>query len=380
MRLAAVAIALFLVWFLQGLFVRKFWNRGLEVFLDFQQTAAVEGETAALKEVIVNRKFLPLPVLHVKFQMGRELVFTDTEGSHITDRNYRSDIFSCMPWQEIRRRLEFVCRKRGYYVIRSADLVSYDLFQTGHFVSSVPAFTWMYVYPGPADPLRLQLPLQNLLGQVLARQALLRDPFEVQSVRPYQSYDSYRDINWKATAHTGSMKVHVYAPTSSWRVMFLLDVESDRIWEDADLTEEAIRLCGSMAGQLLKEGVPVSICSNGLDCLSGKPSFLEAGAGAGHQTAVMEILARIQLQAAGRLSMEELLRQLSARPSDLENSLFVLLSPVQREELAAAYGDFCAGSPGSQWILPLRPGERPRFGHLSGNLSLFPWEVPYDRS
>ena len=105
MRLAAVAIALFLVWFLQGLFFRKFWNRGLEVFLDFQQTAAVEGETAALKEVIVNRKFLPLPVLHVKFQMGRELVFTDTEGSHITDRNYRSDIFSCMPWQEIRRRL-----------------------------------------------------------------------------------------------------------------------------------------------------------------------------------------------------------------------------------------------------------------------------------
>ena len=57
-----------------------------------------------------------------------ELLFLDSKNSNITDQNYRSDLFSCMPWQEIRRTLRFTCKKRGYYSIRQADLVSYDLF------------------------------------------------------------------------------------------------------------------------------------------------------------------------------------------------------------------------------------------------------------
>ncbi len=306
MKLAVVIAAVWLIAMLQTAVFRCFWKRNLSVRLRFCQPAAVEGETAQLKEIITNRKYLPLPVLHVKFQMGKYLIFTASNNFKITDQNYRSDIFSCMPWQEIRRTLDFSCKKRGYYRISHIDLVSYDLFFLAHFVHSVPEDTAMYVYPGPADPVRLELPLKNLMGQILARQALLRDPFETQGIRPYRTYDPYKNVNWKATAHTGELQVNVFTPASSWQVVFLLDTDSDRVWGDDDLTEESIRLCGSMAQSMIDKGIPVAVYSNGIDCLSGKPSRIEAGAGREHLKAIMELLARLQFAAKTPLSMAAL--------------------------------------------------------------------------
>lgn len=408
MKLIVAAVTAWLLWFLSGIFLKKFWEKGLKVSLSFTENGVVEGQQAALKEIITNNKFLPLPILHVKFQMGRELVFTDSNNFKITDHNYRSDIFSCMPWQEIRRTLTFTCTKRGYYSIHQADLISYDLFLFSRFVTHRPVDTAMYVYPAPIAPLGLDLPLRELLGQVLLRRALLRDPFEMQSIRPYQSFDTYRDINWKATARTGNLKVNVYAPTSSWQVTFLLDISSDLVRKDHGLTEEAIRLCGSMASQLLERGIPVSIRTNGIDCLSHKPGFLKNGAGPEHLRSVMELLARILTDGAcenpdwfllggmalwetpafsGPDSADPLSAGLPgasvpdpADSSSPDTTLYVLISPKQWESLASSYDSLCLNSPGSQWILPMRPGDALRISEHLHCAKLIPWEVPYDYS
>ena len=152
MKLITAAAAAWLLWLLSGIFLKKCWERGLSVSLSFTEHGVTEGENASLKEIISNKKFLPVPVLHVKFQMGKELVFTGSNGLDnykITDKNYRSDIFSCMPWQEIRRTLTFTCTKRGYYSINQTDLISYDFFFFNRFVSHRQADTAMYVYPPP---------------------------------------------------------------------------------------------------------------------------------------------------------------------------------------------------------------------------------------
>ena len=95
------------------------------------------------------------------------------------------------------------------------------------------------------------------------------DPFELRSIRAYEPFDPYRSINWKATAKTGALKVNVYAPTISRKVALLLDTGSNQIWEDADLIEESIRICGSLACALIDAGIPVSLASCGIDCLTG---------------------------------------------------------------------------------------------------------------
>ncbi len=389
MKLFSAAACAFLLWILQDVLFHRFWARGLCVSLDFNCRGVTEGERGILRETITNAKALPLPVLHVKFHMGKHLVFTASGNSRITDHNYRSDIFSCMPWQKIRRTLEFDCRRRGYYTIDQVQLVSYDLFFSSRYVASLPARAAFYVYPGAADPGRLTLPFRSLTGQILAQKALIPDPFETRSVRPYETCDPYRSVNWKATARTGELKVNVYAPTSSRQVMLLLDVDSDRIWKDQDLTEEAIRLCGSYCGLLTGEGIPVSVSTNGIDCITGSRGYLEAGAGRGHWQSVMELLARISSDDNDRLPMEEIIEEMfsssqSSAAGDGSGLVYVLISPKQRPSLALAYNGLCRLSPGSQWILPLRPGQDfPSEGFCPlqyHHMSVFPWEVPYDYS
>ncbi len=427
MKIAVIVFAAWLFMMLQNRLFQRYWDRGLTARLSFAQRAATEGDTGQLKEIITNRKFLPLPVLHVKFQMGRYLVFSESSNFKITDQNYRSDIFSCMPWQEIRRTLDFTCKKRGYYHIGNIDLVSYDLFFFGHCVATVPQDTFMYVYPGPADPIRLELPLKNLMGQILARQALLKDPFETQSVRPYQSYDPYKTVNWKATAHTGELKVNVYTPASSWNVTILLDMESERLWADEDLIEESIRLCGSLARWMIDRGIPVAVYSNGNDCLTGLPSRLEAGAGKEHLRTIMELLARVQISSptagahgapkntsgsaldalyaknaepdaasqgvslntgakiAGQdlhVTMEELLFLMTDERSSsfgTDTTLYIMISPGQRASLAEHFDALCRQSIGSQWILPRRPDDPLRISPLRF-AEIYEWEVPYGSS
>lgn len=383
MKLIVAAITAVLFWMLQDWFYHRFWSRNLSVSLTFGQAFVTEGETAVLTEIITNAKSLPLPVLHVKFQMDKHLVYTASGNSSITDQNYRSDVFSCMPWQEIRRSLEFRCERRGYYRICQLNLSSYDLFLSSHFAAMIPTDTSMYVYPGPADPIRLELPLRDLMGQILANRSLIRDPFEMQSIRPYQSYDPYRNVNWKATARTGNLKVNVYTPTASWQVLCLLDVDSDRLWRDEDLTEEAIRLCGTYACRLMEEGIPVSVCTNGMDCLTGRPGYVAAGAGASHARSLLEMLSRIQVEAKiSRPSMEEILEQQADAAFDgggSPNQLYLLLSPKQRPSLVQAYEPLCRLAPGSQWILPLRPDDALRID-VPASITLYQWEVSYDRS
>ena len=388
MKLVSMAVCGFFLWLLQDVLFHRFWARGLSVSLDFNCRGVAEGEKGILEETITNAKSLPLPVIHVKFRMGKHLAFTDSGNSTVTDHNYRSDIFSCMPWQKIRRSLEFECRRRGYYAVSQVQLVGYDLFLSSRYVASLPSGAAFYVYPGPADPGRLQLPFCSLMGQILADKALISDPFETQSVRPYETYDPYRSVNWKATARTGDLKVNVYAPTASRQVLFLLDVDSDRIWKDQELTEEAIRLCGSYSRLLIREGIPTAVCTNGTDCLTQSRGFLEAGAGSRHWESVMELLARILVDGEGRLPMEQILEEtLSSRGfsvGDGSSPFYILISPRQRPSLARAFDALCRISPGSQWILPLRPGgEFPSDGFCPepfGHISVFPWEVPYDYS
>ena len=385
MKLIGIILGAALLWLLQGILFKHWWKKGLSVQLSFCRPFAVEGEAAGLTEIITNAKYLPLPILHVKFQMGRGLIFSHDANSTITDQNYRSDIFSCMPWQQIRRNLTFQCRKRGFYQIRQADFVSYDLLWTSPFVTSVPVETSMYVYPAFVDPLRLELLLRCLTGTMAARRSLVRDPFQLQSIRDYQYGDPYRDVNWKATARTGELKVNVHAPSSSWQVTLLLDGTGDRLWEDTDLKEEAVRLCATLADSLMARQIPVSVRTNGRDCITHTEASLKAGSGPGHLQSVMELLARLDLSDPKRRTMENLIEELTeetdSRPAEasaeFSSALYILISSCRKTALAEAFTELCKKAPGSQWIIPLHPGDKAQISISPIYGTVYEWEVPY---
>src|SRR5699024_2597808 len=102
---------------------------------------AVEGEDAALVEVVVNNKKLPLPALTVKFQTSRKLLFHDSQNSAVTDLYYRSDIFSLGSREKITRTLPFTCTHRGYYTITQMALTCTDLLYIEKFSKLQDNFT-----------------------------------------------------------------------------------------------------------------------------------------------------------------------------------------------------------------------------------------------
>ena len=163
--------------------------------------------------------------------------------------------------------------------------------------------------------------------------------------------------------------------------------------------EESIRVCCAMSEQLLHRGIPVSIFTNGTDCLTNAPGYLAAGAGKEHLRCITELLSRIIVDTHGALSqpmagrngndtqevlpMEEYLEHLagqSQRQTGADTTIYVLLSARHQKRLTEAYSALCRRSPGSQWIMPHRPNDVPETAALPRNIQLFQWEVPYERS
>lgn len=64
----------------------------------------------------------------VKFLSSRFLQFEGAESGTVSDHFYRNDVMSVDGFEKVRRKLKFTCKKRGFYQIQEAELVSYDLF------------------------------------------------------------------------------------------------------------------------------------------------------------------------------------------------------------------------------------------------------------
>lgn len=295
MSIVLSAFCAFLLFLLQRMIYKRIWKRNLGVTVSFVTPFAVEGETGTLKEVIENKKLFPVPVLRVKFSFARGLKLVENENVTRTDKFYKNDIFSVMPYMRITRTHSFLCEKRGYYVIDSVSLSSSDLLMSSNFVENRQTDTHFMVYPAGADMKRLIPMFSEIMGEREVR-ACIKDPFSFSGIRDYERSDSMRDINWKATAKTGELKVNVHNSTQTEEARIILDLEPDSDWVDNGLREEAIRIAASLSALFVKRGVTVSLAGNCRDILTDAALNVLGGCSAGHINAIKSALARIDLQ------------------------------------------------------------------------------------
>ena len=101
----------------------------------------------------------------------------------------------------------------------------------------------MLVLPGEETPLleEEEIPalMSRLLGDLSRRQQLLRDPFMVRGIRPYQPGDPVRDIHWPATAKTGETQVRIHDYTTRTRLLVVLNVQAEDVQWSNQLPEDA---------------------------------------------------------------------------------------------------------------------------------------------
>lgn len=298
MTIFIIGIAAFLFYMLQLTVLKHFWDRNLKIQVRFEEPVMQEGSQGWLVETIENCKRLPLPMLKVKFQCPRELIFEDTAESTVTDFYYRNEIFTVMPYQRVTRRLPFTGGKRGYYRIQGVDLLGSDLFLSQQMVKQEKAETVCMVYPRPLNRESLLPAIRQLQGEILSRWQILEDPFEYRGIREYQPFDEVKQINWKATAKTGELKVNERGYTARQGIRIFLNLQDDGVLKHEEDVENAIRLCVTLSMELLGMGNRVAVYANCPDCLTGKLLQIEASTGSSHLQTILGGLARLDITKA----------------------------------------------------------------------------------
>lgn len=355
-KLLGIGLLFFFLFAVQRLIYQRLWQKHLHIDIRFAQSHVTEGEQGELKEIIENRKRLPLAMLKVKFQTDRHLIFEDAEGSRTTDRFYRNDVFRIGGREKVTRTLKFTGGRRGYYTIEDAGLVAADLFLTGQMVTDVPLKTEIYVYPRPWLNEELKHSLNKLNGELLAKRRLLEDPFEYRGIREYQPYDDMHSINWKATAKTGDFKVNQKNYTSQRSVRIFFNIQDDNILKKEDCVEMSLRIVTGLCSFFLEQGIQTSCYGNGVDILTGKHMAVPAKAGEGQLDAVCRALARLNTEKPAVSFSEAFEERLF---SGDENLLTCFVSPNQYKDFVDLLERFAAGGRDFIWFYPVQGSREP---------------------
>jgi len=279
MKILGLGIIAFFLFLLQVKIYRTFWDRHLFVSLDFSKIFLTEGEKGQIVEVIENKKRLPLPMLKMQFQTSRNLQFESKKTTKNSDQYYRSDIFQIGGGERITRTLSFTASKRGYYQIKSINMVGSDLFFTKEFFKTTETDKFLYVYPKCYDSEQFQNTLQKLNGDVVVKRHLLEDPFSYRGIREYQPSDELRSINWKASAKSGELMVNQRTYTSSPNMHIFVNTQDNGVLKKDIELEASIQMMMGLATTFLQQGIQVSCYSNGRDILTSETTKVLAGSG-----------------------------------------------------------------------------------------------------
>lgn len=322
MKIIGIGLAAFALFAIQFLIYEKFWNKNLKVTAFFKQAGITEGETGEIVEIIENAKWLPLPMLKVKFQTSRNLCFLDNRGSNATDQYYRNDIFHVGGREKITRTLKFTGTKRGYYQIKNIDMVASDLFLIGENVSHQTTGCFIYVYPKQFLCEEFRLSLQKLNGEIQVKRHLLEDVFSYRGIREYQPYDDMRSVNWKATARTGGLMVNQRGYSAMQTIRIFLNLEDTGIWKKDDEVESSMQIAMGLAAFFLQQGIKVSCYANGKDIFTDAYMEIEGGAGISQLDTIGKAFARIDTQ-KGTWSFCELFQERILAEADGSFTFFI---------------------------------------------------------
>lgn len=355
-RILGIGLIAYLLFMAQKYLYKKLWLKHLKISIHFGADHIFEGEQGELREIIENKKRLPLAMLKVKFKADRHLLFGNEKGSRTTDQYYRNDVFRIGGGERVTRTLKFSGGRRGYYTIDEISLVASDLFFISQMVAEQSVKAELYVYPKPYDNRQLRQSLIRLNGEMLTKRHLLEDPFEYRGIREYQPYDDMRSINWKATARTGDLKVNQKNYTSLKSVRVFFNIQDDNILRKEESVEMSLRIVAALCLFFLRQGMQVSCYGNGVDILTHKPLCVDAKASERQMDFIYRGLARIDTArpaADFAQTFEERLFQES------QGAFTCFVAPNQYEDFVELLARYAETDSPFRWFYPVLGNREP---------------------
>lgn len=326
---------------LQKLVYQRFWSNNLDAEVKFRDHSLSAGTETEIVERMTNAKILPLPWVQMKFEILR---------NGKTDNLFRNDLFNILFHQQIVRKSRIRLEKRGVYQIKTVSLLSADLFISSKLYKHYDNHTSVIVFPRGIDSDQINVPYEKLMGEIATRRYTLEDPFLFKGIREYQPEDSFRDINFKASARGGKWLVNTHEYTLDQKVRILL--LSDRTYTYADELEyeAALSYAAELTSRLEADGVPVMLESNALDALEGTEPRIREGCSQQHVDGVLEALARLDLTAYGTKGQDMIRDLIDQRSAD---EYYVIISPEHGKNVLDAFMELQSYTDACMFISPV---------------------------
>lgn len=273
--------------FLLGLWWNKRALRHVEIERFYEDDAYL-NEIVHVRLVIRNKSILPILWLEIHESLPVNLRAGQSV-KHVFSLGIRAS-----------HQIEYDLRafKRGYFELGPTLVSSGDpLGLVKPAQHEFPA-TPLTVYPQIVGLAELGLPSRSPFGAIKRQNPIFEDPTRLMGKRAFQTGDSVRRIDWKATAATGDLMVKLYEASIALDIAVILDLqrESFDMQSIYDATELAVTAAASLAAWGKRRRHTVGLLTNGFDPLTNavveKP--IPPGKGAGHFINILELLARIQ--------------------------------------------------------------------------------------
>jgi len=354
--LAAVAVV-----YLQSRIFQRYALHKVSYERRFQRSSAVKGDVIELIEELSNPKWLPVPWLRVESLLPAQLVFKRLDNLSVSsgehNQNHKS-FFSLKPYTKITRKHRIVCARRGWYKLNTVTLTGGDLLGISSCMRQIPLEGELLVYPKPAQVPFDELPYHSWQGEQIVNRWIVRDPFLTAGVREYQPGDTFKGVNWKATARTGRLQVHQHDYTADRRLMIYVNVDLDeQMWRtvtDEELIERGIEWAAGAAEAVIGQGMDVGFGAN--MPLKGERDSVIAEPRGGREglTALYELMAKLAIE---RTEQFHLLLEREALSSYSERD--VLIISAYWNDRLERYAERIRYNGNSVTVWQLSDGEKP---------------------
>lgn len=355
MQIIIVLICMYALFKLQTFIYKVLWKKGFEVKLSLKSETCEEGDINVLKEVVTNDKFLPLPMVHVKFNTPRSFMFENEDNSSVTDYYYRDDVFTVYGHQIISRELKFKCTKRGFFHLNDISVTTSDLLMREALFAKIPNNVIIHVFPKKLNIKPFEVPFNNIMGNYITKNHIIDDPFEFRGIREYQPYDTMRSINWKVSAKLSKLHVNTFFTTASQEVVIFLNNDSEVYSKNEKLQEYGIRIASTLANNFLGRRVPVALETNGHDAFTKESICCKSGSGDGHMFTIDHALSRIDLSLPydNYIEMVKSYFEKHASSNSLNhNAFYIFISNYRHDDIMNYYKELKASGLSCYFIIP----------------------------
>lgn len=327
--------------FVQFLIFHNFVLKHISYSRQILQKTAFEYEHCYLEEKIENNKRLWIPWLYVESQIDIHLQFGKQENLFVsTGTHYQNhaSFFMLRGYQRITRTHRLIPTKRGVYDLKTVTLTSGDVlgFSKRAMQLQLEQTHPLVVYPKPIIP-QIRIDSRDYsLGDVIVKRFIMPDPFLIAGTRAYVPGDTFKSINWQATARTQALQTNQYEYSSNKRLMVLINCEDhEEMWKTVNNVEQIenyIRYTAGLTELALSEGIEAGFACN-MPSLQGNEEITVVlpQKGQAYWYSILESLAQIKIERS--LPFSDLMEQLLSYTS--EPIEFVIFSTYWNDKLEA---------------------------------------------